>query len=420
MEIAVSDARAPHLHSWRHRTVLAAAGLSVAAGYGQFAIFTALGDVAVAFGESGTSALGLSGTQLGAGLALVRLAALGGLPLAALADSRGRRSVLLTTAAAGLAFSAAAAFSPGYWWFIALFALGRPLLSATNAICGVIAAEETGSRDRAKAVALITAAYGTGAGLTAILRPFLPGTGFRTLFALTLVPLAALPLLARLLEEPERFRVARTTRPRLDLGAVPRQLRPRLGVLCLLAVAGSFTTSPLNAYIFAYAERVLGLSPAATAVVAPAAAVTGGLGLLAGRWAADHLGRRSTSVAMHVLVGVAGVLTYTRSPGIAIGGYLLGLLAGSAYAPAVGALSAEIFPTAERATAAGWLTAAAAVGAVTGLFTFGWLVDTLDSFLRAALLVSVPVAVTAPLYLRLPETRGLELEQSAPEELVAS
>jgi hypothetical protein len=35
---------------------------------------------------------------------------------------------------------------------VALFALGRPLLADTNAISGVIAAEETRSRDRTRAL----------------------------------------------------------------------------------------------------------------------------------------------------------------------------------------------------------------------------------------------------------------------------
>jgi len=42
---------------------------------------------------------GLSGTQLGIGLAVIRLASLGALPLAGAADRLGRRRVLLLTCA---------------------------------------------------------------------------------------------------------------------------------------------------------------------------------------------------------------------------------------------------------------------------------------------------------------------------------
>ena len=89
-----------------------------------------------------------------------------------------------------------AAASPGYWWFVAIFALGRPFLSAANALTQVVAAEHTASSDRAKAVAFVAAGYGVGAGLTAVIHslaashPGLPGV-----FALAVVPLLAVPLI---------------------------------------------------------------------------------------------------------------------------------------------------------------------------------------------------------------------------------
>ena len=418
------------LHGWLHPAILAAAALSVASGYAQFGVFTALADVGEAFGHAeatGVAGVGLSGTAIGVGLGIIRFAALGGLPLSSMADHRGRRRVLLLCCALGLAVTAVAAASQDYWVFIALFALGRPLLSATNAIVGVIAAEETRAKDRAKAIGLITAAYGVGAGLPALVRVLdarlLDGAlGFRGLFALTVIPLLLLPLLARSIEEPDRFvRVTRSGKAnRLALAAVEPRLRGRLAMICGLAFAATFAATPINGYVFVYAEGVLGVSPTFTFAIVLAAGVTGLIGLIAGRWAADVLGRRITCVTMHVLAGVAGYLAYRGSLSIAVVGYLLGITAGSAFAPAIGALSAEIFPTAERATAAGWLTAASALGAVGGLVAFGMLVDTLGGFAAAALVVSVPVVVTAPLYLLLPETRGMELEESAPDVAVGT
>jgi MFS family permease len=96
-------------------------------------------------------------------------------------------------------------------------------------------------------------------------------------------------------------------------------------------------------------------------------------------------------------------------------GYLLGILAASAYGPSFGALSAELFPTSVRATAAGWLLAAGVIGAVAGLVVFGRLADVLASFGGAAVAVAIPVVLASLLFARLPETRGRELEQTAPE-----
>jgi MFS family permease len=400
----------------------------VASGFAQFGATTALGDVARAFGETGdgtsiVARVGLSGTTLGIGLAIVRLASLASLPLSALADSHGRRRMLLGCVSGGLAVTALAALSPGYWWFVALFAIGRPMLSATNAIAVVVAAEETETRDRAKAIALMTAGYGIGAGLTALVRGVAgDGLGFRGLFALAVVPLAAVPLLARRLEEPDRFqRLRAAEEPELAavrpavLGRVRADLRPRLWLLAVLAFAIAFATGPMNTFLFVYAENALGMSRSSTAAMVLAAGPVGLAGLMVGRWAADRLGRRITAAGAQAMVALAGMLTYSGSRTAVAAGYLLAILVASAYAPSFGALSAELFPTSVRATVAGWLVAAGVLGAVAGLVAFGLLTDALASFASAAVLVCAPVILTCVLFARLPETRGLELEQSAPD-----
>ena len=320
------SARRVRLHSWRHPAILAVAAATVAAGFAQFGATTALGDVARAFGQAGegtslVTRVGLSGTTLGIGLAIVRLASLASLPLAALADRHGRRRMLLSCVTGGLAVTALAALSPGYWWFVALFALGRPLLSATNAVAVVVAAEETETRDRAKAIALMTAGYGIGAGLTALIRGVAGGElGFRGLFALALVPLAAMPLLARRLEEPDRYQRLRAAadpglaaaRPAV-LGRVRAELRPRLRLLAVLAFSIAFVTGPMNTFLFVYAENALGMSRSSTAAMVLAAGPLGLVGLVIGRWAADRLGRRVTAAGTQAMVALAGMLTYSGS-----------------------------------------------------------------------------------------------------------
>ena len=202
------------LRRWNDRAVVGVAVAAFASGFGQFGVVAALGDVARGFGQVNHGATladqaGLSGTDLGIGLAIMRLASLGALPVTGLADRFGRRMLLLVTVGAGLAMTALAAASPGYWWFVAIFACGRPLLSATNGLAQVTAAEQTASRGRAKAVALIAAGYGAGAGAIAVVHSLAASTlGFRGVFVLALVPLALLPLLWRWIAEPDRFTVA--------------------------------------------------------------------------------------------------------------------------------------------------------------------------------------------------------------------
>jgi MFS family permease len=98
-----------------------------------------------------------------------------------------------------------------------------------------------------------------------------------------------------------------------------------------------------------------------------------------------------------------------------VSGYLLAVVAAAAYGPATAALAAELFPTSIRARVAGWLVASGVLGAVVGLLAFGSISDALDSFGLAAVVICAPVVVASVAFSRLPETVGLELEQSAPE-----
>ena len=451
------------LYGWRHPAILAAGWFALAAGFAQFGATAALSDVARTFGADQTgrsiaAQVGLSGTTLGVGLAVIRLASIGSLPLAGMADRFGRKLTLLGCVALGLALTATAALSPTFWWFVTIFALGRPLLSASNTISGVVAAEETTSRDRAKAIALVTAGYAVGAGLTALLRGVLGDQlGFRGLFALALAPLAVTPLVARKLKEPDRYRRLRTgaalgvtvsgtspAEPPSDpaaTGATPADLhaqgvegrvggglralwvagrlradlRPRLWLLTALTFTFSFVIGPANTFLFVYAENALGMSRGTTALMVLAAGPLGLGGLLIGRWAADSFGRRRAAATGQVLVALAGMVTYSGTQAGAFGGYLLAIVAGAAYGPATVALAAELFPTSVRASVAGWVVAAGVLGAVAGLLAFGTISDALDSFALAAVVICAPVVLASALFVPLPETVGLELEQSAPE-----
>lgn len=406
------------LHRWLTGPVVSVAALVAAAGFGQFGAVAALGDVASHFGdvEPGDTIgeqAGLSGTAVGVGLAVIRLASLGSLPLAALADRVGRRQTLTWWCAAGLLLTAAAALSPSYWAFVALFALSRPFLTATDTVGEVTVAEHTAAADRAKAIALVAAAYGVGAGLIAIVRGLgEDALGFRAVFALALVPLAAVPLLARRLREPDRYRAAGAAedKPLPVLGAVGRPFRGRLAVLVAVIFAVAVVTGPANSFVFLYGENVLGVSATTMALLVVAGAPAGLAGLLVGRWAADSAGRRVTGGVALAFVAVAGIVAYSGGATALAVGYLGAIAAGSLFAPAIGALAAELFPTEVRAAVAGWLVAFGVLGAVAGLLLFGAIADANEEFATASRLVFAPAGLLAMALALLPETRGRELE----------
>jgi MFS family permease len=325
--------------------------------------------------------------------------------------------MLVLSVGLGLCATILAAASPGYWWFVVIFALGRPLLSATNALSEVIAAEQTDTSGRAKALALVAAGYGVGAGLTAIIHSLASKTlGFRGLFLLAIVPLALVPLINRWATEPDRFALAErtSTHVRPALGMVAVAFRRRLLLLSIVAFALSFITGPANSFIFLYAQNIDHLSGVATAVMVVGAGATGLVGLLLGRAMADHFGRRVTCALGMTGLALFGVLSYTGPKYALVIGYVMGVMFGSIFAPAVGALVNELFPTSMRASASGWFLAAGVVGAVIGLVTFGAIADIGNRFALAATLTFIPAMFVAALFWALPETKGRELEDVSP------
>ncbi|MCW2895286.1 MAG: transporter [Actinomycetia bacterium] len=410
------------LHRWNDRAVVGAALAAFAAGFGQFGVVAALGDVAKGFGQVSNGAsladqIGMSGTDLGIGLGIMRLASLGALPIIGLADRLGRRRMLLATVGIGLALTVLAAASPTYWWFVAIFACGRPVLAATSGLAQVTAAEQTASADRAKAVALIAAGYGAGAGVIAVVHSLAASAlGFRGVFVLALVPLALLPLLWRWIEEPDRYTVAAAgpERPLPVLDAVARPFRRRLAVIVVLAFAVSVITGPANSFVFLFAQDFLHQRGIVTAGMVVGAGVSGLAGLLAGRWLADRVGRRLTGALAMTAVAVLAIWTYTGSALALVAGYVLGVFAGGIFAPAAGSLVNELFPTAVRASVAGWSLAAGVLGAVTGLVVFGAVAGAGNRFEVAGLVTFLPAALVMVLFWSLPETRGREPEDLWP------
>jgi len=170
-------------------------------------------------------------------------------------------------------------------------------------------------------------------------------------------------------------------------------------------------TGPANSFVFFYAQNIRHLSGGVTAAMVASAGVTGLVGLLAGRWLAAHWGGRPTVALSMAGIAGCGILTYSGGDAALFVGYLLGILSGSVFAPAGGALANEVFPTEVRASIAGWYVTAAVLGAVVGLLVFGAVADLGNRFSVAAVVTFLPALPLAALLLWLPETKGTEPEQ---------
>jgi YNFM family putative membrane transporter len=395
------------------RSVVVVSFISLAAGYGQFGAVAALGDVAKAFGHvvSGTSIVeqaGLSGTVLGVGLAVLRLASLGGLPLAAVADRWGRHGTLVAWCVLGLAATMLAAASPSYWWFVAIFALGRPLLSATAALAQVVVAELSKPAARAMALALVTAGYGLGAGLNALTHSALRGiVGFRGLFLTAGIPLVIVVAVAKRFPEPIKVRSIEEGRPRF--GSVgPGSMRRLLKVMVVIA-ATSAVSGPASSFVYLYAENVVHLPKGIESAMVVLSALTGLAGLLLGRRVADEVGRRPAIALGITGIGLFSLLLYSGGQAAVVAGFLLGVFATGFLAPGGAAFTNELFATEVRASAAGWGIVASVLGGVVGLVVFGLIADRSGSFEYAALAALIAVVPALAFLAALPESRGARL-----------
>ena len=83
-----------------------------------------------------------------------------------------------------------------------------------------------------------------------------------------------------------------------------------------------------------------------------------------------------------------------------------GVFWASVFAPAVGSLLTELFPTSVRASVIGWWTVAGVLGAVVGLVAFGAVADVGNRFAAAADVVFLPCALAAGLFWALPGDQG--------------
>lgn len=389
--------------------------IALFAGFSEFGAVASLADVAKHFGHvtsshSLASVVGLSGSVLGVGLAILRLASLGALPLSALADRWGRRAVLRLCMVLGLFLTALAAASPGYWFFVACFALGRPLLSAAAALVQVLTVELASTAHRIQRLAYVAAGSGAGAGLAAILHGVVRGPdSFRWLFALSLVPLVLVLPVSRALppHEPATAAPAR-------LGWVPRSHIKTLVIVAVVTAVIGVISGPANGFVFVYGESLLKMAPGRLSLVVGASAVTGLLGLFASHLLARLVGRRWTLALGIVASGLAATLAYSGGKPAFIVGYMLGVGAGGLLTPAATAIATELFPRTIRATAAGWVVVASVVGATAGLALFGWLADAghahaAQALRWPALVTFVPVLALVGLLAGLPESSELDL-----------
>ena len=342
-------------------------------------------------------------------MAMIRAASLLALGLSWWGDHRGRRRPLLLAFALLTSANLATALVPGTAAFASTQALARIGAVAIGSLALVVLAEEVGARVRGYALALyaLFGSLGTGWGL--LVRPLgAGGSDWRVLFALSAIPMLALPFLIRRVAESRAFTVAPTRPP---LAAVFRRGHAaRFWPMALLAFAISAFTAPAANLLLVRLENSLDWSAGAASLLLVLTSAPGvAIGLLAGGRMADLVGRRPTQ-AVAIVIGVSGgVGFYFTDSGPIIGlGIFLSTMGGSAFGPAFASHRSELFPTDLRATAGAWIVNASVLGGLTGFAAGRFVVDAWGIPVTIAVLGAF-LLVSASSLLLLPETRGISL-----------
>jgi MFS family permease len=369
---------------------------------------------------------GLSASAAG-GLASATLitSAIGGILAGWLADRFGRArvlvwSILVYSFATGGTATAHSLFTLVFWRALVGFGLGAEWSAGS-----VLVAETWPSSHRGRAIGFVQSGWAIGylmaAGLAALV---IPRFGWRALFLAGVLPALLTVWIRRRVQEPEiwrRQRAAATDHSASGAGASPiaALFRPPLRRLTLAATA--LATSLLFAYwgLFTWMPTFLsspveqggaGLGLVRSAGFIVPMQIGAFLGYTLFGNLADRLGRRPTFL-MFVLAAAAIVPIYglaaRRPMTLLLLGPLVGFF-GHGYFSLFGALLAELFPSAIRATAQGVCYNTGRAASALAPFAIGAAADRLG--LGSALgLTSGFYLVAAALIFLLPETKGREL-----------
>jgi MFS family permease len=300
--------------------------------------------------------------------------------------------------------------------------LSRAFLLTAAALAVVILVEELPAEQRGGGIALLSILGGMGFGLSAGLYALIERLpyGWRTLYAIGLLPVLVLPFMRRALRETRRFEVDRDARA--AAGEAGGWLTPLLALArrsprqaAAVGIAGAFGAMGGIAffqYTSWFVQNVHGWGPARYTLLVIGGGLIGLLGNVLGGRGSDRFGRRRIGFAGWILLPGCVALFYLGPPETLVLAWGLAVLCGSASEIVLRALATELFPTSHRATAGGWLVLVQTVGWSVGLFLVGVLADSGDDLPGVISALSLASLAGALVFVTLvPETHRRELEE---------
>jgi MFS family permease len=345
--------------------------------------------------------------------------ALGGLIFGLIADRFGRRRALMASIVIYSVFTAACGLATG----VAMLAVFRVFLGLGMggewASGAALVSETWPAAHRGKALGIVQSSWAVGYAVAAAVTALvLPVWGWRAVFFVGVIPAFFTLWIQRRVREPEIWRAARSVsadavRP---FGEIFGRKRLRLTLfITLMNACTMFGWWGFNLWLPAYLSLApksggIGLAPRAMSVLIIFMQVGMWLGYISFGFISDRLGRKRSYV-IFLIAAAAFVLLYSRTREPLVLSVLGPFVAffGTGYFTGFGALTAEIYPTAVRATAQGLTYNAGRIVSAAAPLAVGSLAQT-RGFPFSFAMVAVAFLAAAVLWAGIPETRGKALE----------
>jgi MFS family permease len=362
--------------------------------------------------------LGLTKAEGGLlGSVMLVAAAVGGVTSGRVADRFGRTRALMLSIALYSVFTFLCGFATTFAQFVVLrvflgFGMGGVWSSGA-----ALVSETWPSWSRGRALGFMQSGWAIGYAAAVLVAGVVqPRYGWRAVFFLGILPALFALWVQRRVQEPAIWtQSARGDRGQGGFGALFRSgIAPLTIVLTLMNTCTLFAWWGFNLWLPSYLKS----SPAQGGAGLTGASTTGYLFVMqAGMWVgyvtfgfvSDRIGRK-TSYVLYLLSAAVLLAVYVsvRQPALLLVLGPLVAFAATGYFSGFGAVTAEIYPTAIRATAQGFTYNVGRLASAAAPYLVGSLADT-RGFGTALLVCSAAFVAAAVFWIWIPETRGRNL-----------
>jgi len=341
--------------------------------------------------------------------------AAGGLIFGVLADRWGRTRALMLSVLLYSVFTAAFGFAQTAVQ-LAVFRIFLGIGMGGEWASGAALVSETWkARDRGKALGLMQSAWAIGYGLAAFVNYLVQdvaGLGWRTVFFVGIAPALFAFWVRRSVEEPAMWKAARAATTRISIGRA--LAAPGIGItvaVTLMNACTMFAWWGFNTWVPSYLRSPgVGLSSQSMNGFIIAMQAGMWLGYVTFGFISDSVGRKRTYVA-YLLAAAVMVFAYasTSSPIVLL---ILGPITAffaTGFFSGFGAVTAELYPTAVRATAQGITYNVGRVASAAAPWIVGTLTAT-HGFPLALSIAAAAYALAAVFWIFIPEPGGREIQ----------